>query len=174
MCILFFVCTCAFYHGSLCTLFHNTRPIPHVGLHCSRPLELDTDGIWCVLPSSFPESFEVRTVELAAYIALRIPSCTYMLCMYMYSVCGGVLHVLAHVCACNACSMCVCVCVHVHVHVLYVHAFVHVRMCGHSNVHVCMCACVNVHVHVHVCGHMLLYCMLQVCAGMCRYVCVHV
>ncbi|PAA63472.1 hypothetical protein BOX15_Mlig016561g2 [Macrostomum lignano] len=26
-----------------------------------RPLELDTDGIWCVLPASFPENFTVRT-----------------------------------------------------------------------------------------------------------------
>lgn len=26
-----------------------------------RPLELDTDGIWCVLPASFPENVEVRT-----------------------------------------------------------------------------------------------------------------
>ena len=26
-----------------------------------RPLELDTDGIWCVLPSSFPENFVVKT-----------------------------------------------------------------------------------------------------------------
>lgn len=26
-----------------------------------RPLELDTDGIWCILPSSFPQEFEVRT-----------------------------------------------------------------------------------------------------------------
>lgn len=25
----------------------------------SRPLELDTDGIWCILPSSFPENFEM-------------------------------------------------------------------------------------------------------------------
>lgn len=24
-----------------------------------RPLELDTDGIWCVLPASFPETFTV-------------------------------------------------------------------------------------------------------------------
>jgi len=23
------------------------------------PLELDTDGIWCCLPSSFPENFKV-------------------------------------------------------------------------------------------------------------------
>lgn len=26
-----------------------------------RPLELDTDGIWCVLPASFPENFEIIT-----------------------------------------------------------------------------------------------------------------
>ena len=28
-----------------------------------RPLELDTDGIWCVLPSSFPENFTVHTCD---------------------------------------------------------------------------------------------------------------
>ncbi|KAG1689536.1 DNA polymerase epsilon catalytic subunit A [Nymphon striatum] len=26
-----------------------------------RPLELDTDGIWCVLPASFPENFVIKT-----------------------------------------------------------------------------------------------------------------
>ncbi|XP_045777091.1 DNA polymerase epsilon catalytic subunit 1 isoform X2 [Maniola jurtina] len=26
-----------------------------------RPLELDTDGIWCILPSSFPENFTIHT-----------------------------------------------------------------------------------------------------------------
>ncbi|XP_054717403.1 DNA polymerase epsilon catalytic subunit A-like [Uloborus diversus] len=26
-----------------------------------RPLELDTDGIWCILPSSFPENFNIKT-----------------------------------------------------------------------------------------------------------------
>lgn len=26
-----------------------------------RPLELDTDGIWCILPSSFPDRFVLRT-----------------------------------------------------------------------------------------------------------------
>lgn len=26
-----------------------------------RPLELDTDGIWCMLPSSFPENVTIRT-----------------------------------------------------------------------------------------------------------------
>ena len=28
-----------------------------------RPLELDTDGIWCILPSSFPEDFTFRTMS---------------------------------------------------------------------------------------------------------------
>ncbi len=28
-----------------------------------RPLELDTDGIWCILPSSFPEDFTFKTVS---------------------------------------------------------------------------------------------------------------
>ncbi|XP_071480194.1 DNA polymerase epsilon catalytic subunit A-like [Diadema antillarum] len=28
-----------------------------------RPLELDTDGIWCVLPASFPENFNVKTTN---------------------------------------------------------------------------------------------------------------
>lgn len=26
-----------------------------------RPLELDTDGIWCILPGTFPQEFEVKT-----------------------------------------------------------------------------------------------------------------
>jgi DNA polymerase epsilon subunit 1 len=26
-----------------------------------RPLELDTDGIWCVLPTSFPENVAIKT-----------------------------------------------------------------------------------------------------------------
>ena len=30
---------------------HQLRP-------CRRPLELDTDGIWCCLPGSFPEEFK--------------------------------------------------------------------------------------------------------------------
>ena len=28
-----------------------------------RPLELDTDGIWCILPASFPENFELLTTH---------------------------------------------------------------------------------------------------------------
>ena len=29
----------------------------------SRPLELDTDGIWCVLPATFPENYVVKTAN---------------------------------------------------------------------------------------------------------------
>ena len=36
-----------------CTVFMDTFP------YHRRPLELDTDGIWCILPTSFPENFEV-------------------------------------------------------------------------------------------------------------------
>lgn len=25
-----------------------------------RPLELDTDGIWCILPGAFPENFKLK------------------------------------------------------------------------------------------------------------------
>ena len=28
-----------------------------------RPLELDTDGIWCILPGSFPENFTFTTTH---------------------------------------------------------------------------------------------------------------
>jgi DNA polymerase epsilon subunit 1 len=28
-----------------------------------RPLELDTDGIWCILPEAFPEDFKLKTVD---------------------------------------------------------------------------------------------------------------
>ncbi|XP_077864309.1 DNA polymerase epsilon catalytic subunit A-like [Saccoglossus kowalevskii] len=28
-----------------------------------RPLELDTDGIWCVLPASFPENYVIKTTD---------------------------------------------------------------------------------------------------------------
>ena len=28
-----------------------------------RPLELDTDGIWCVLPESFPENYIIKTTH---------------------------------------------------------------------------------------------------------------
>ncbi|CAH1796227.1 unnamed protein product [Owenia fusiformis] len=28
-----------------------------------RPLELDTDGIWCILPATFPENYEIKTTN---------------------------------------------------------------------------------------------------------------
>jgi hypothetical protein len=28
-----------------------------------RPLELDTDGIWCALPGSFPEMFKFKNAN---------------------------------------------------------------------------------------------------------------
>lgn len=28
-----------------------------------RPLELDTDGIWCILPASFPQTFKWITQD---------------------------------------------------------------------------------------------------------------
>ena len=28
-----------------------------------RPLELDTDGIWCILPASFPENYVIKTTN---------------------------------------------------------------------------------------------------------------
>ena len=29
----------------------------------SRPLELDTDGIWCIMPATFPENYVVKTTH---------------------------------------------------------------------------------------------------------------
>ncbi|WJZ89858.1 hypothetical protein VitviT2T_009046 [Vitis vinifera] len=38
-----------------------------------RPLELDTDGIWCVLPGSFPENFTFRTKDLKKKLTISYP-----------------------------------------------------------------------------------------------------
>lgn len=35
------------------------------------PLELDTDGIWCALPGSFPENFKARSAPVCADCATR-------------------------------------------------------------------------------------------------------
>lgn len=35
----------------------------HDAAGCRRPLELDTDGIWCCLPGSFPEEFTFTTAD---------------------------------------------------------------------------------------------------------------
>lgn len=36
--------------------------VKHINLlQIGRPLELDTDGIWCILPGSFPENYVIET-----------------------------------------------------------------------------------------------------------------
>jgi DNA polymerase epsilon subunit 1 len=36
-----------------------------------KPLELDTDGIWCCLPGSFPENFEFKNVKTGKGFKIR-------------------------------------------------------------------------------------------------------
>ncbi|KAJ4724769.1 DNA polymerase epsilon catalytic subunit [Melia azedarach] len=38
-----------------------------------KPLELDTDGIWCVLPGSFPENFTFKTKDLKKKLTISYP-----------------------------------------------------------------------------------------------------
>ncbi|KMZ73055.1 DNA-directed DNA polymerase [Zostera marina] len=38
-----------------------------------RPLELDTDGIWCALPGSFPENFTFQTKDLKRKLTISYP-----------------------------------------------------------------------------------------------------
>ncbi|XP_050220537.1 DNA polymerase epsilon catalytic subunit A-like isoform X2 [Mercurialis annua] len=38
-----------------------------------KPLELDTDGIWCVLPGSFPENFTFKTNDLKKKLTISYP-----------------------------------------------------------------------------------------------------
>ncbi|XP_020527261.1 DNA polymerase epsilon catalytic subunit A [Amborella trichopoda] len=38
-----------------------------------RPLELDTDGIWCALPGSFPENFTFKTKDLKRKLTISYP-----------------------------------------------------------------------------------------------------
>ncbi|GAA0141587.1 DNA metabolism protein [Lithospermum erythrorhizon] len=38
-----------------------------------RPLELDTDGIWCALPGSFPENFTFKTKDLKKKLTISYP-----------------------------------------------------------------------------------------------------
>ncbi|XP_077235840.1 DNA polymerase epsilon catalytic subunit A-like [Tasmannia lanceolata] len=38
-----------------------------------RPLELDTDGIWCALPGSFPENFTFKTKDLRRKLTISYP-----------------------------------------------------------------------------------------------------
>lgn len=36
-----------------------------------KPLELDTDGIWCCLPGSFPENFEFKNAKTSKGFKIR-------------------------------------------------------------------------------------------------------
>ncbi|CAI0398250.1 unnamed protein product [Linum tenue] len=38
-----------------------------------KPLELDTDGIWCCLPGSFPENFTFKTTDLKKKLTISYP-----------------------------------------------------------------------------------------------------
>ncbi|KAI4373579.1 hypothetical protein MLD38_011693 [Melastoma candidum] len=38
-----------------------------------KPLELDTDGIWCVLPGSFPENFSFKTKDAKKKLTISYP-----------------------------------------------------------------------------------------------------
>lgn len=39
-----------------------------------RPLELDTDGIWCILPASFPDSITVKTTHKKKEFSISYPN----------------------------------------------------------------------------------------------------
>jgi DNA polymerase epsilon subunit 1 len=51
-----------------------------------RPLELDTDGIWCALPGSFPENFTFKSMCVhdtsLLFIALTLHMHT--MCMHVW------------------------------------------------------------------------------------------
>ena len=38
-----------------------------------RPLELDTDGIWCILPATFPENFVIKTTDPKKKLTISYP-----------------------------------------------------------------------------------------------------
>jgi DNA polymerase elongation subunit (family B) len=54
--------------GSHITLQRAARLVEQIGV----PLELDTDGIWCCLPSSFPENFKVHAALSPFFVQLSI------------------------------------------------------------------------------------------------------
>lgn len=50
--------------GIVCyTGAHIIRKAREIIEQIGRPLELDTDGIWCILPASFPDSIIVHTTS---------------------------------------------------------------------------------------------------------------
>jgi hypothetical protein len=64
-----------------CYSLFQSKPVSWTG----RPLELDTDGIWCVLPASFPENYDIRFPYIhityyASYIVLYMYFSTFCCC----------------------------------------------------------------------------------------------
>jgi DNA polymerase epsilon subunit 1 len=50
-------CTCPPAHCHACIVPIRTSQLPCCSL-VGTPLELDTDGVWTLLPATFPENFE--------------------------------------------------------------------------------------------------------------------
>jgi hypothetical protein len=58
-----------------------------------KPLELDTDGIWCALPGSFPENFTFKT--------MYVPLC-YSMWLFMHTSARTHTHTHMYgVCSCQ-------------------------------------------------------------------------
>lgn len=49
-----------------------------------RPLELDTDGIWCVLPSIFPENYVFESVDAKGNVKKINMRCVYLVSLHCY------------------------------------------------------------------------------------------
>lgn len=72
-----YLSSCSIYHHFFSARWHSMEMagiVCYTGAHIimrareiieriGRPLELDTDGIWCVLPASFPENLLVHTSD---------------------------------------------------------------------------------------------------------------
>lgn len=52
-----------------------------------RPLELDTDGIWCALPGSFPENFTFKSMWVHDTSLSLSLSHIHALILHMYTMC---------------------------------------------------------------------------------------
>lgn len=59
-----------------------------------RPLELDTDGIWCVLPASFPENYVVESTH---------PGKAKVTISYPNAVLNSMVKVSVQSCMCSMC-----------------------------------------------------------------------
>jgi DNA polymerase epsilon subunit 1 len=50
---------------------HALRSTPTQVEQLGKPLELDTDGIWCCLPGSFPENFTFKNAATGKSFKIR-------------------------------------------------------------------------------------------------------